>query len=564
MTRLEQLRFNRLVRLNLQRFVDPELVPADAEPHKLLVSALAILLGFAATLCLLMGYRYLIRADALSPQQLFWAHAGDQLLLVTLVMAGAGFFSVLGWDALYPDRRDAFVLGALPLSTPTLFRARLFALLLWFFLLMAALQLLPALMVPVVLFPSHFFLALFAQLTALTAAAAAVFFGVLALQGLLLSVLSYDRFLRVSSFFQLCVLLASFALVFLTPSPAAAARRHFDWAAFLPAYWFLDLWRALQQQDPVLGSRPAPFVALATAALIALSLCLFALLYRRVLRKAVEGQALADHGPGLLSRAFVKLLSLTLLPEPRGRAVFLFTARGLARLRTHRLVLALYAGLGLAWVLAGASSLLEHGLPKSGWAPSPLSVSIPIDLAFFCIVGLRVLFTLPVELKANWLFQLVADGARRPLEHGVRLFLFLAGVLPMALAPLPFLFSVWRPAQVALHLGFYLLEAWLLVELALSGLHKLPFTCSWLPGKANLQVRLGAFLVAFGGGSAFLAAVEAAQLSRPSRGILVVWAMLLAGIFHIRRRAAQARLESPHLRFEERPDPAVHSLHLAR
>jgi len=62
MTRLEQIRFNRLVRLSIQRFVDHDLFTRDGEPHKLLVSALALLGGFSFTLCVLTVLRYALRS----------------------------------------------------------------------------------------------------------------------------------------------------------------------------------------------------------------------------------------------------------------------------------------------------------------------------------------------------------------------------------------------------------------------------------------------------------------------------------------------------------------------
>lgn len=98
------------------------------------------------------------------------------MTLLLLVMAGTGFFVVLGWDALFTDRRDAFILGSLPIPTRTIFEAKLYAILLYFFLLVTAMQICSAVLLPAVMFQQSVFRGIAVQAAVLTSSAAFVFF----------------------------------------------------------------------------------------------------------------------------------------------------------------------------------------------------------------------------------------------------------------------------------------------------------------------------------------------------------------------------------------------------
>ena len=46
---------------------------------------------------------------------------GDQLVLILLVMAATALFTAIGWDALFPDRRDSEWIGTGVFATLQLF-----------------------------------------------------------------------------------------------------------------------------------------------------------------------------------------------------------------------------------------------------------------------------------------------------------------------------------------------------------------------------------------------------------------------------------------------------------
>ncbi|WP_321471843.1 hypothetical protein [uncultured Paludibaculum sp.] len=564
-TRAEQVRFNRLVRHFVHRFVDHELVAAGGELHQVFVTAIALLGGFGFTLTLILCARHFFLSEKLSQATRQAILASDQMTLLLLIMAATGFFVVLGWDALFTDRRDAFILGSLPIPTRVIFEAKLYAILLFFFLLVTAMQIFPAIPLPVVMFPGHMIRGIGVQAFVLTAAAGFIFFGAMALQGVLLALLSYARFRQISALLQICTLLASFGVVFLTPDLAHAVGGAVNWTYWLPSYWFLALWQGMMDQPPLLDSGLAARALWSLSAAASIAFLTFAGGYRRAMRKAVEGQEEAPAGPGPIHHALRKLLNFALLRDQRESAIFWFTWRTISRHRGHRLLLAVYIGLGLSWVLTEASNMTNSGFTARSLRPDPVTCTIPLDLAFFLLAGLRVLFTLPVELRANWMFRLTAGERPPAVESGTRKFLIFAVIVPLALLALPVYLQAWGWRNTLLHTWFYALETALLLEILMRQFHKIPFTCSWLPGQANLKVRLGVYFILFGFISSMAGVLEAGILTnfRPQPAI---WfsTILLAFTAWYRWRRHQFSQEPWAITFEELPDVAVRGLNLAR
>jgi hypothetical protein len=77
-----------------------------------------------------------------------------------------------------------------------------------------------------------------------------------------------------------------------------------------------------------------------------------------------------------------------------------------------------------------------------------------------------------------------------------RSLLFLA-VLPVWLLSALLSFSFRPFAQVAGHLAVLAFIGYILAELSLIGFYKVPFTCSFLPGKTNFQLIFWGFLILF-------------------------------------------------------------------
>ena len=134
------------------------------------------------------------------------------------------------------------------------------------------------------------------------------------------------------------------------------------------------------------------------------------------------------------------------------------------------------------------------------------------------------------------------------------------GVVPLfaRLLPLHVLFWGWQAAL--LHITFGVVTSCLLVDVLLANFEKFPFTCSGLPGKANLKVSWPIYLFAFTTYVSTLLTLEYWMFQRPLR-----FAWLLALVILVRVALAVYRWRIGHevtLVYDEQPEPLVRTLNL--
>jgi len=245
-----------------------------------------------------------------------------------------------------------------------------------------------------------------------------------------------------------------------------------------------------------------------------------------------------------------------------------FCIRTLFRSRQHRLIVSFFLGLAFTIVILYVKTPLAHSSLLDASSTSPWHVvSVPllvssIVMMLFSVIGVRVAFAMPTELRANWAFRVtnlyrVSDylkAARRSL---------------LALAVLP-VWTIWAgvflwlwPLRPALeHLAVLALLGTVLVDACLYGFHKIPFTCSYLPGKANI------YYVFFP--SAMLsiwildraALLERSALENKVRYAIVLLIMSVAAVLLRWCTVVLSRSEGAEVRFEEVEPPVVLELGL--
>jgi hypothetical protein len=138
----------------------------------------------------------------------------------------------------------------------------------------------------------------------------------------------------------------------------------------------------------------------------------------------------------------------------------------------------------------------------------------------------------------------------------------LFAVAPVVAISAPIYAAVWPWPRALGHVAFLAALGLLIIELALSGFAKVPFTCSYLPGKANLKIMFGVYWGLLVMVSELVTDVEQAGLRNPANYAILMGITLLAWLVAARRgRSARARV--PTLSFEEQPEPALVSLGLA-
>lgn len=551
---MERLQFPVLYREFLFRTVDLEVLSQQGDIRKLL-GQFAALLIFVGSVFGVQGMFFDPRNKPLSMAIAFiWRI--EHFLLATTMLA-VGLFVVLSWDSMFPDRRDVLVLAPLPVRPRTLFLAKAAALASALGLTVAALNMCSGVFWPAhFIFPRSGFIETLRAFAAywITAVAAGtfVFCSLLTLQGLAAQ-LPRRQFLAVSSLLQMSAFCLLVSVYFLQPalaSPAAiGAAKNQAALAKLPSYWFFGLFHLLK------GSMPAAMAPLAHRALVGLAVAIagagtaFLVSYFRTMRKIIEEPDIVPGARGIHW--------LPPFGSPAITAIVHFAIRTLARSRQHRVILAFYLGVGFGLV----AMYLQAELAQRDFSRQVNSPMLAASIVMLCfwIAGTRVVFAMPIGLRANWIFRITAVRAVAEYAAASRRALVVIAVAPaIGLSAAAFL-GVW-PAQAALaHVVALAILGMTLAEAALRGFRKIPFTCSYLPGKSQAHM---VFLVGFGllFVAHWVADMEFYAL-RSIRGYAALLAVLAGAWAAVRWHGAE---EPSPIEFEDEPVATILALGLTK
>jgi hypothetical protein len=310
---------------------------------------------------------------------------------------------------------------------------------------------------------------------------------------------------------------------------------------FFPPAWFAGLERVLLGIADPYWQRLAWIGAIAAAAELAIGAFAFAWLYRRFERLVLPPPRDTEigRGPGRIR-----------LPE---MGVWRFTRATLLRNRLPLLLFLVFSAIGVGLV---TWSLLRGFLHETFRWDEPVPavmlsavISLPLVVMLTGLTGLRTSFLLPVQSRANWIFR-VTDGPATRATHLAavdyacrRLVLLPALVLA---GPLQFWvigIGAWRTMLLALLAGLAM------AELMLIDWRRVPFTCTWVPGKRPLVFTIvGAFGIYVLVTSFLAAFLEASLYSWPM--FLFVTGVLLMITAIARHRREQSWAAQP-LQFED-------------
>ena len=544
------LQFRVLYHQFLLRVVDLESLSIQADIPRFLGQFAGILIMFSMLqgLGLLLGFGIDERFRALST---IW---GVEQRLFSTMMLVAGLIAVVSWDNIFPDRRDAMILSPLPVRPRTILMAKVTACAATLGLAIVSLNFASGSALALVLGGIPHFLRIAAAFWFSVIAASVFLYGsLLTVQGLT-ALLPRRLFLRLSAILQIAAFGTLVSAYFLEPrlhTPAALAlaknQQNLEW---LPDYWYFALFNQLA------GSLPPAFAWLAARAWIGLAVAVIGaassllLCYLHTMRRTVEEP--------------------DLMPAPRGlhwarhigglrSAIVLFGVRSLTRSRQHRLVFAFY----LSLVLAIALSLLRDELSSAAHVPLNAGFLIAtFAMMTFAVFGTRNVFSLPISLTANWVWRTTQLFPPETYITATRSSLFCLAALPVWLvcAALSLAFRPWL--QVAAFLAILALLGWIFVELGLIGFHKIPFTCSYLPGKANIQLLYWGFVLFISVFALSMAEFELRALQHLSSALWTVAAFsaVAVGLWAFNCHGAKSEV----LCFEELPPEFVTKLGLTR
>jgi len=108
------------------------------------------------------------------------------------------------------------------------------------------------------------------------------------------------------------------------------------------------------------------------------------------------------------------------------------------------------------------------------------------------------------------------------------------------------------------HLAFEAVISLILVQVLFFSFRKVPFTCSYYPGKKNMAILAGVYLYGFTTYSSSMVALENRLLRSPSYAV----AFIFAGVVAVLALARARRRQAAPLIYEEQSDAQIQGLEL--
>ena len=485
-----------------------------------------------------MGKYARLRATG-TAEQYHSALLGADMMIIGLPMLLVAFVTLLVSHALFPDERDFRILGPLPVSRLVVFRAKLGAVALFTGLFIVAAH---VSLFPLVLLTSlnpwdgqGIIMRIVAWAVASVAASAFAVLAIAAIVGVLVFALSRSQMQALSTFMRsmvLGLLVVCLPLVSHLPALGAALSDRASYMVFVPPAWFLGLQRMLQGLWTSLGAGTDPwFVRLGliavAAALVAAAIVTvtYVLLFRQFERLMLRP---APTAPSWWQRDRLPTGSGA---TPPFKGAHRFVTATITRSQLHQGVL-----IGLSACGVGLAIIFLSSLRLSASA-----LFVPFVLMFACGIAARAALALPIEYRANWIFQVTEDQVtRREQFRAVDrvVTIYVIGVPLTAAAPLLWMtlgHDALLPTAVVASVGLVFVHGVLL------DWHRIPFTCSYLPGKRFIghSALIGfaaclLFTLASGG---FVRIAIVGQ----TRGLVIVASLLVIGVWLRERRLAAWR-----------------------
>jgi hypothetical protein len=537
--RLRRSPFGVLWREFFDQFFTSEAVSSDVQLRQTIIWVLAFLITPGFMMVIYVMPMYELTALVARARNMPWLV--DEILqlmggiLVTYSMVTTGFIAVFVWDALAFERRDAMVLGPLPVASATIVSAKLAALATLLFGASAAVNLITA--VPFALVTAnHDSLYVLVRnfvtfLLSTVGAATFTFASIVAVRGAA-SLAGGARFTAlVGSVMQFLFVTALLCMVMLVPavSPARARLLIADQFAWVPPAWFLGLFeRGLGIAQPEFAQHAArALVATPLTVLLAVAVAIAG--FRRQAQLALTPSASA--GP-LGSARMPRLMARLLVGRDRAaRATAEFILLTLARNRAQQAYVAMNAAVGVAIVAAGLSRGLSD--PSSLLQPRTIILWIPLILAYWITIGLRASFFMPSELPASWSFQTNAPFPSRAYWSAVRAAM-LAWVVPPTVVACTLLTPLVGWNVVKWHLLLSCLLATACVQVVALTVRHVPYTRPYQPGHAKLKTRWPVYLIGMYALAYWPVQIELRLLRRPETlPEYVVWLIVAIGCLEI-------------------------------
>lgn len=414
----QRSQFQLLVRHFLERFFNHETASpdGDAKSRLILLAVGTGIPGFMVALYLYPVYHPFIGWPPGKPLNAgpppYWLQVNHHFFFVLYSFVAMGIITVFEWDMFFPDLLDVFVLTTLPIPNRRLFLARVAAISFFIVGFLLDANFLAPLVMPAAIDPPNLTRLLTGHILAVLGAGLFSAAFILAVQGVLLSVLGERLFRRVSLILQGLSISALLMLLLLFPVLSAAVPAFIQSDSpllrYCPPFWFLGIYQRILEGPTALPiyAQLAQTGCIALLVTFAIAILAYPLAYLRRVRQLVVGSGTRDTR-GIISRPVDRVLHATLLRLPVRRAVFHFISQTLLRVQRYQIYLVLYGGVGLSVVVASVLRLLvSRGEVHFEVSADGIRAAVAI-VAFWTIAGLRMAFVSPGNRQGSWAFRIV-------------------------------------------------------------------------------------------------------------------------------------------------------------
>ena len=547
--------FKILWRVFIEQFAANESATSDIQTRRAIIGVITFLVmpGLFLMMRTMSGYEVMVKVARAkeTPQIVEGFLAQMAVLFVSYSMISTGLLTVFIWDALVFDKRDAMVLGPLPLGGRTIVGAKLAAL--------ATFLLGTALAVNVVSGVSFGFVTgaldgrilqhLAGHWAGTIGGAVFIFCALVIVRGLLVLLVSAHIAETVGSVLQFVFLSAVLCFMMV---PTATGQ------VVPPISWFAALFELIRGSSVPALPGLAQFAVVGLPVSIAGAIAITVAGYWKQMRAALAPSARVA-GTARIRR---RLAALIVGRDRVARATSDFVLTTLARSRVQQAPIAIAAALGVA-IISIAIVSREGGLAELR-TPRTVVLWIPIVLGYWVVVGLRASFVIPTELKAAWAFRVHSQLPSASYWSGVRAAMFAFAIGPALLVNACVVGPLLGSRIAAIHALVVTFAIAITAQFASLLVQGVPFTRAYPPGHAKLKTRwqfylLGMFAIAY-------APVrwEMALLNDPAglAGLLAIGLALLIALEIAGRYRARKWTLPPEPDFEDADPEALTFLNL--
>lgn len=495
----------------------------------------------------------------------------EKCYFISFVMLFMGFITVFEWDVIFPDARDFANLLTLPVKLKMIFASKFTSLCLFI-----GLFALGANSISMLAFWFHlikwqanqgvlfslFFICV--HLSCLFAACFFVFFFFVFVIGALMVIFPTRLFRAFSLFFRtvlmiFCVFLMIYIVLcsftsssYFNSLPAFKANNSLLFYLF-PPMWFTGMYESL------LGNSDPQFGTCSSIAWMSLFLVMggffvsAALGYKKYCRKMdiKKKRSSLFLGPKII---LSRLLHTIFLRNPIQRAVFYFVGKTLRYSKIHKIRLAVFAAVGVSLELIFLASNMRN-LESFSQLNTTL-LTIPMILMLFLLIGMRSVVNIPLSLEANWIFRITEEHSLNHYVSGLRKGILLYVLCPLFASAFVFFTFLYGWEIGFLHSLYGVVLGGLFIEVLFLRYHKIPFACSYLPGKAKVHIFWLVYFVAFILYVSLTSRIELALLQKPSLFLLFLGTCFFV---FLGMRIYQNNYLFNHwsITFEDKPDPVM-------